>query len=200
MDFMADLRLRCDRCDGKRFDPATLAPRYRGHSVVDVLELTVDEAHRLFRDVPRVARPLGWMQDVGLGYLVLGQPAPTLSGGEAQRLKLVRELARGAEASLYVLDEPTVGLHAAEVSRLVGILRRLTAAGNGVVVVEHHLDVLAACDWLVELGPDGGNAGGRLVAEGPPEVVARAAGSGIARYLAPRLEGGRRSVGDPVPA
>jgi len=198
MDFMADLRLRCDRCDGKRFDPETLLPRFRGHSVVDVLELTVDDARRVFRGVPRVERPLAWLHEVGLGYLVLGQPATTLSGGEAQRLKLVRELARGGGASLLVLDEPTVGLHASEVARLVGILRRLCEAGNGVVVVEHNLDVLAACDWLVELGPEGGEGGGRLIAEGPPEVVARTADSRIAPYLSPRLRAGRRTERDPL--
>ncbi len=191
MDFMPDVRLPCEACGGARFGPEARIPRYRGQNIVDVLGLTVDRALSLFAAVPSVARPLWWMQRVGLGYLTLGQAAPTLSGGEAQRLKLTRELATGLTGRLVVLDEPTVGLHGSEVARLVEILRDMVRTGNTVLVVEHHLDVLAACDWLVELGPDGGEGGGCLVAGGPPEVVVQAAGSPIAPFLAPLLAGGR---------
>ncbi len=195
MDFMPDVRLPCEACRGSRFGPEAQRPRYRGLSIVDVLGLTVDRALARFAAVPGVARPLWWLQRVGLGYLTLGQPAPTLSGGEAQRLKLTRELAAGATGRLVVLDEPTVGLHGSEVLRLVGILREMVRGGNTVLVVEHHLDVLAACDWLVELGPEGGEGGGELVGSGPPEVVVRTRGSRIAPYLEPLLKGGRRAPG-----
>ncbi len=192
MDFMPDLRLPCEACGGTRFGPEAQGPRFRGLSIVDVLGLTVDQALAVFAAVPAAARPLWWMQRVGLGYLTLGQPAPTLSGGEAQRLKLTRELAGGTTGRLVILDEPTVGLHEAEVLRLADLLREMVRAGNTVVVVEHQVELLAACDWLVELGPEGGAAGGSLVAEGPPEVVVRASATRIGPYLAPLLSGGRR--------
>lgn len=194
MDFMPDVRLPCEACGGTRFGSEVQIPRFRGMSIVDVLGLTVDQALAQFAAVPAAGRPLWWMQRVGLGYLTLGQPAPTLSGGEAQRLKLTRELASGTTGRLVVLDEPTVGLHGTEVLRLVDLLREMVRAGNTVVAVEHHVELLAACDWLVELGPEGGAGGGELVAEGPPEVVARAPGSRMAPFLAPLLAGGRRSA------
>jgi len=191
MDFMPDVRLPCEACGGTRFGPEAQAPRFRGLSIVDVLGLTADQALAHFAAVPAAGRPLWWMQRVGLGYLTLGQPAPSLSGGEAQRIKLTRELASGTTGKLVILDEPTVGLHGVEVLRLVDLLREMVRAGNSVVVVEHQVDLLAACDWLVELGPEGGEAGGDLVAEGPPEVVARAPGSHIGPFLIPLLAGGR---------
>jgi excinuclease ABC subunit A len=197
MDFMPDVRLPCEACGGARFGPEALVPRYRGHSIVDVLALTADRALSLFAAVPSVGRPLWWMQRVGLGYLTLGQAAPTLSGGEAQRLKLTRELAGGTTGRLIVLDEPTVGLHGTEVARLVGLLRDMVRGGNTVLVVEHHLDVLAACDWLVELGPEGGEGGGGLVAAGSPEAVVREAGSRIAPFLGPLVAGGREEEAPP---
>jgi excinuclease ABC subunit A len=193
MDFMADLELPCEACRGTRFAAFACEPRYRGRSIADVLRLTVDEAMILFAAHPSIARSLHRLSRVGLGYLTLGQPVPTLSGGEAQRLKLARELSLGTRDVLFVLDEPTVGLHGAEVRRLLALLGDLVRAGNTVLVIEHHADVLAACDWLVELGPEGGEAGGRVIAAGPPEVVARTAGSRIARWLLPRLAAGRRS-------
>jgi excinuclease ABC subunit A len=193
MDFMADIRLPCEACGGSRFSAEILEVRYRGHSIADVLRLTVGQALPVFLGSPSVTRSLRWMERVGLGYLTLGQPAPALSGGEAQRLKLVRELAAGMTGGLVILDEPTVGLHGLEVLRLVHLLRTLVRAGNMVLVIEHHTDVLAACDWLIELGPDGGEDGGALVAAGPPEVIVRTRESRIAPYLTPLLASGRRS-------
>ncbi len=195
MDFMPDVRLPCEACGGSRFGPEVREVRFRGMDIVETLNLTVDRAIVHFAATPSVVRPLWWMQRVGLGYLTLGQPASTLSGGEAQRLKLTRELATEASGRLFILDEPTVGLHGAEVQKLIGILRTLASSGNAVLVVEHHLEVLAACDWLVELGPDGGGAGGEILAQGPPETVVRAARSRLAPYLAPLLHRGR---GKPV--
>jgi excinuclease ABC subunit A len=191
MDFMPDVRLPCEACGGSRFGAEIREVRFRGFDIVEILGLTVDRAVAIFAATPSVTRPLWWMQRVGLGYLTLGQPASTLSGGEAQRLKLTRELAAESSGRLFILDEPTVGLHGAEVHKLIAVLRTLAESGNSVLVVEHHLDVLAASDWLIELGPEGGEAGGELLAQGPPETVARAARSRVAPYLAPRLQRGR---------
>jgi excinuclease ABC subunit A len=163
---------------------------------VDILELTVVEALVVFQGAVKIMRPLWWMERVGLGYLTLGQPASALSGGEAQRLKLVRELAVKRDSRLVILDEPTVGLHGTEVARLVQLLQKLVSAGNSVLVIEHHVEVLAACDWLLELGPEGGEAGGDLVAAGPPEVIGRTRGSTIAPYLNPLLTSGREQAGE----
>jgi excinuclease ABC subunit A len=184
MHFLPDVEVRCPACHGRRFQARTLAIAYRGHDIAEVLEMTVAEALEEFAGVGAAAARLGLLADVGLGYLRLGQPATTLSGGEAQRVKLARALGRrGAGRTLYLLDEPTTGLHPADTARLVEVLRRLVAAGHSVVVVEHNLDVIAAADWVIDLGPEGGEGGGRLVAEGPPEEVARAAGSHTGRYL-----------------
>ncbi len=195
MDFLPDLRLPCETCGGSRFGPAVAGVRLRGLDIADILALSVDRAVALFAGTPSVVRPLWWLGRVGLGYLALGQPASTLSGGEAQRLKLARELSAGAGGRLLVLDEPTVGLHGVEVTLLAGVLRDLVKAGNGVLVVEHHVDILAACDWLLELGPEGGDAGGELLAQGPPEVVARSPRSRIGPYLEPLLRRGRSPAG-----
>ncbi|MBI5710608.1 MAG: excinuclease ABC subunit UvrA [Candidatus Eisenbacteria bacterium] len=184
MYFLADLLVPCEACHGDRFRREVLEVRYRGLSIRDALDLTVDQAFQHFASEPRFTRALHILRRVGLGYLKLGQPATRLSGGEAQRLKIARELSgRGGGPTLYLLDEPTVGLHFADVQRLLEVLDDLTARGDTVVVVEHNLDVIRNCDWVVDLGPDGGDAGGRLVAEGPPEAIAACEESWTGRYL-----------------
>jgi excinuclease ABC subunit A len=185
MHFLPDLFVTCEVCRGRRYGRETLAVRFKGRSIADVLELSVEEALPLFENVPAVRRPLQTLHDVGLDYLHLGQPATTLSGGEAQRIKLARELARrDTGRTVYILDEPTTGLHFADVDRLLGVLRRLVELGNTVVVIEHHLDVVRCADWVIDLGPEGGEAGGRIVVEGPPETVAAARDSHTGRALA----------------
>ena len=189
MHFLADLYVRCEDCDGRRFSRETLEVRYRDKNIADVLEMTVDEAILFFDEKPDVGKALWHLQEVGLGYLQLGQPATTLSGGEAQRIKIARELARiprgrsRKPGSLYLLDEPTTGLHAYDIGKLMKVLNRLVNAGNTVVVIEHNLDVVARADWIIDLGPEGGERGGRIVAEGTPEDVAEHESSYTARYL-----------------
>ncbi|MCM2358584.1 MAG: excinuclease ABC subunit UvrA [Geobacteraceae bacterium] len=181
MSFLPDVKVACEACGGARFTPETLMVRFKGRSIGELLAMSVDEAVDFFAQHRQVHHPLLLLREVGLGYLTLGQQSPTLSGGEAQRIKLVTELAKAREApspltphsSLYLLDEPTIGLHMADVERLVRVLHRLVAAGNSVVVIEHNLDVVAEADWIIDLGPEGGDGGGRIVAEGTPEQVAR---------------------------
>ena len=188
MHFLPDVFVRCEECEGKRFGEATLRVRYKGHSIAQVLELTVREAAELFAAQRSIAEPLGLLMDVGLDYLHLGQPSPTLSGGEAQRIKLARELAKRATGrTLYLLDEPTTGLHFDDVRKLLDVLQRLIDSGNSVVVIEHNLDVIKAADWILDLGPEGGPEGGALVAAGTPEQVARTKASPTGRHLAPLL-------------
>jgi len=190
MHFLPDVEVRCPTCHGRRFTPQTLAVQYREHDISQVLDLTVEEALELFGEIPAARSRLQVLADVGPGYLQLGQPATTLSGGEAQRIKLAKELGRrGRGSTLYLLDEPTVGLHPADVARLLGVLQRLVEAGNSVAVIEHNLDVIKAADWVIDLGPEGGAAGGRLVAEGSPEQVAQVAGSYTGWFLRELLEG-----------
>ncbi len=185
MYFLADLLLPCETCDGARYKPEVLEIRHRGLNIQEVLALTVEEARAHFAGTPGLLEKLAVLSDVGLGYLTLGQPAPTLSGGEAQRLKIARELAvTSTWPTLYLLDEPTVGLHMSDVQRLLDVLERLIERGHTVVCVEHNLDVIRNSDWIVDLGPGGGDAGGRLVAEGPPDAIAEVGESWTGRFLA----------------
>jgi excinuclease ABC subunit A len=190
MQFLPDVYVSCEVCSGKRYNREALEIHYKGKSVADVLEMTIAEALGFFSAVPNVRAKLQTLHDVGLGYVHLGQPATTLSGGEAQRVKLSTELSRRATGrTLYVLDEPTTGLHFADVEKLLQVLHRLVDAGNTVMVIEHNLDVIKTADWIVDLGPEGGDRGGQIIAEGTPEQVARARGSATGEYLARVLRG-----------
>ena len=191
MHFLPDVYVPCEQCHGRRYNQETLEVKWRGKSIADVLEMTIDEALELFAAVPKIERKLRTLSEVGLGYLKVGQSATTLSGGEAQRMKLSAELSRrDTGRTLYLLDEPTTGLHFEDVRRLLGVLLRLRDAGNTLVVIEHNLDVIKSADWLLDLGPEGGDGGGRIVAEGTPEEVAAVKGSYTGQYLKEMLGGG----------
>ena len=201
MSFLPDVKVLCDVCRGMRFDDETLSVKWQGKSIGEVLNLSVDDALEVFSSSPRIAKPLALLQAVGLGYLKLGQPSSTLSGGEAQRIKLVTELAkadspaktRRSANTFYILDEPTVGLHMADVEKLIGVLHRLVDAGNTVLVVEHNLDVMAEADWLIDLGPEGGPNGGRIMFEGEPISASNLdtpTGKALKSFLGTRPEAG----------
>ncbi len=184
MHFLPDVYVRCDVCQGRRYNRETLEVTFRGHSIADVLDMTVDDAHRLFEAVPAIRDRLAMLKEVGLGYIRVGQQATTLSGGEAQRVKLAKELARRATGrTLYILDEPTTGLHFEDVRKLLDVLHALADQGNTVIVIEHNLDVIKTADWVIDLGPEGGAGGGRIIAEGTPEQVAATAQSHTGAYL-----------------
>lgn len=188
MHFLPDVYVPCDVCKGKRYNRETLEVRYKGKTIDEVLEMTVEDAREYFNPVPVIARKLQTLMDVGLSYIRLGQAATTLSGGEAQRVKLARELSkRDTGKTLYILDEPTTGLHFHDIQQLLTVLHRLRDHGNTVVVIEHNLDVVKTADWILNLGPEGGQGGGEIVAEGTPEDVALVEGSHTARFLKPML-------------
>jgi excinuclease ABC subunit A len=193
MHFLPDVYVTCEVCGGKRYDRETLQVKYKGLSIAEVLDLSVEDAREVFKNVPKVARILATLDEVGLGYVKLGQSATTLSGGEAQRVKLATELCkRQTGRTLYVLDEPTTGLHADDVRKLLAILHRLVDLGNTVIVVEHNLDVIKTADWLVDLGPEGGSGGGRLVGTGTPEQIAQLSESHTGAFLARVLSAPRQ--------
>jgi excinuclease ABC subunit A len=188
MNFLPDLYVACPVCEGKRFNRQTLEIRYRDRSIADVLDMQVEEASGFFENFPVIARLVGSLQEVGLGYLTLGQSSITLSGGEAQRIKLAAELSRvNTGKTVYILDEPTTGLHFDDIRKLLVVLGRLVDLGNTVLVIEHNLDVIKTADWLIDLGPEGGEAGGHLVAAGTPEEIAAIDGNHTGRFLKPVL-------------
>ena len=192
MQFLADVFVPCDQCDGRRYKPQVLEVLYRGRSVYDVLDMTVRQALAFFSGSPKVVRRLHVLDEIGLGYLRLGQPATTLSGGEAQRIKIASHLSlRKTDRTLYILDEPTTGLHFDDIAKLLAAFRKLLQAGNSLLVIEHNLDVIKTADWIIDLGPEGGEAGGQIVAVGTPEQIAMDEGSLTGRYLRPVLSGGR---------
>ena len=173
MNFLPDVYVPCEICQGQRYNREALEIHYKGKTIADVLNMTVEEALDFFSNVPSIQNKMKTLNDVGLGYMRLGQPATTLSGGEAQRVKLATELSKRATGrTMYILDEPTTGLHFADVERLLDVLQRLVDTGNTIVVIEHNLDVIKSADWLIDLGPEGGDRGGRIIAEGTPEEVA----------------------------
>ena len=191
MHFLPDIYVPCDVCKGRRYNRETLTVTYKGKSIHDVLQMTVEEALEFFEPVPSVARKLQTMADVGLSYIQLGQSATTLSGGEAQRIKLSKELSkRDTGQTLYILDEPTTGLHFQDIELLLGVLHRLRDHGNTVVVIEHNLDVIKTADWVVDLGPEGGDKGGEIIATGTPEQVATVETSYTGQFLARMLGSG----------
>jgi excinuclease ABC subunit A len=185
MHFLPDVYVTCEQCKGRRYNRETLEIKYRGRSIADVLDLTVEQAVVLLENFPAIAHKLRTLQDVGLGYIELGQSATTLSGGEAQRVKLAKELSkRGTGRTLYILDEPTTGLHFEDTRKLLDVLNKLVDQGNTIVVIEHNMDVIKSADHVIDLGPEGGAAGGRIVAEGTPEEIARIETSATGRFLA----------------
>jgi excinuclease ABC subunit A len=189
MHFLPDVYVPCEQCHGKRYNRETLEVRFKGKSIADVLEMSVAEACSFFKDIPKIARRLNTLHDVGLDYIRLGQPATQLSGGEAQRIKLATELSKVATGdTLYILDEPTTGLHFADVQRLLDVLDRLVEQGNTVIVIEHNLDVIKTADRIIDLGPEGGEEGGKLLATGTPEQVAATPGSYTGEFLAALVE------------
>ena len=189
MHFLPDVYVPCEVCDGKRYNRETLEVTYKGKNIADVLEMTVEEATHFFENIPKIKRKLQTLVDVGLGYITLGQQATTLSGGEAQRVKLASELhKRSTGRSIYILDEPTTGLHVDDISRLLKVLNRIVENGDTVVIIEHNLDVIKTADHIIDLGPEGGEGGGTIIATGTPEEIAQNKGSYTGQYLKPVLE------------
>jgi len=188
MQFLPDVYVDCEVCQGKRYNAEALEIHYRDKNIADVLSMTVDEALQFFQNVPTIKNKLETIYDVGLGYIRLGQPAPTLSGGEAQRVKLATELSKKATGkTLYILDEPTTGLHFADIERLLFILKRLVLSGNTVIIIEHNMDVIKNCDWIIDLGPEGGDSGGKLIAQGTPNQISKVKTSYTGQFLAKNL-------------
>ena len=188
MQFLPDVYVTCDECKGKRYSSETLLIKFKGKTISDVLDMTVEEALGFFSNIPAIMKKLQTLNDVGLGYLRLGQPATTLSGGEAQRIKLAAELSRrDTGKTVYILDEPTTGLHFADVSKLLNVLKRLVDLGNTIIIIEHNLDVIASADWIIDLGPEGGAAGGRIISAGTPEQISENQNSHTGKYLKPKL-------------
>ena len=199
MNFLPDVYVLCEVCGGKRYNHETLAVRYKGYSIADLLEMPVADVLPLLENIPQIKQKLQTLVDVGLGYIHLGQSAVTLSGGEAQRIKLARELSkRQTGKTLYLLDEPTTGLHFADVSKLLEVLHRLTDLGNSIIIIEHNMDVIRNADWIIDLGPEGGEDGGRIVAQGTPEQVARVKKSYTGQALAKLLPSVPKSNGHTV--
>ena len=189
MHFLPDVYVPCEVCQGKRYNRETLEVKYKGKSIYDVLNMTVEEALEFFQNVPSIARKIQTLYDVGLSYIRLGQPSTELSGGEAQRIKLATELSkRSTGKTIYILDEPTTGLHFADVHKLIEILRRLSDGGNTVVVIEHNLDVIKTADYIIDMGPEGGDGGGTVVAQGTPEEIAKVSESYTGQYVKKYLE------------
>ena len=189
MHFLPDVFVTCEECNGSRYNRETLEVKYRGKTISDILEMTVENAVDFFEAHRRVHRMLGCLRDVGLGYLTLGQPSTTLSGGEAQRVKLASELGTTTQGhTLYVLDEPTTGLHFADVKKLLDVMQRLADNDNTLIVIEHNLDVIKCCDWLIDLGPEGGSGGGEVLAVGTPEDIVECEESHTGAFLHPILE------------
>ena len=188
MHFLPDIYVPCDVCKGKRYNRETLEIKYKGRNIAEVLDMTIEDALEFFEPVPSIHRKLQTLMDVGLSYVRLGQAATTLSGGEAQRVKLSRELSkRDTGSTLYILDEPTTGLHFEDIRQLLDVLHRLRDGGNTVVIIEHNLDVIKTADWIVDLGPEGGSGGGEIIATGTPEDVAKNKKSHTGRFLLPLL-------------
>ncbi|HNM06675.1 MAG TPA: excinuclease ABC subunit UvrA, partial [Leptospiraceae bacterium] len=189
MHFLPDVYVTCDVCGGKRYNKETLEVKFKGMSIFDVLEMTVEDACKFFENIPSVRRKLETLMDVGLGYIRLGQAATTFSGGEAQRIKLSTELSRRATGkTLYILDEPTTGLHFEDVRKLLRVLQDLVEKGNSMIVIEHNLDVIKCADWIIDMGPEGGDGGGTVIAEGTPEEIAKSKVSYTGQYLKKMLK------------
>ena len=190
MHFLPDVYIQCEECEGSRYNRETLEIYYKGKTIADVLKMSVQEALEFFKNIPQVKRRLETLNDVGLGYIRLGQQATTLSGGEAQRVKLSSELSKiGTGRTLYILDEPTTGLHFEDISMLLKVLTRLVNKGNTVIVIEHNLDVIKTADWIIDLGPEGGDAGGNIIAEGTPEQIVKKRQSYTGQFLKTILNG-----------
>ena len=189
MNFLPDIQVPCEDCHGKRYNRETLEVRYKGKSIADVLDMTINQAVEFFENVPDILRKIKSIQDVGLGYIKLGQPSTTLSGGESQRIKLATELSkRDTGKTMYILDEPTTGLHFEDIRILMQVLQQLVDRGNTVIIIEHNLDVIKQADWIIDIGPEGGRGGGQVLAAGTPEQVAKSKQGYTPRFIKEALE------------